>query len=491
MGHEYKLSRSLTWKTHEVGMQRLINKNRIAVSGKSLAYVRLYNDFPINEINEVWQDTITGSFTDAKEYVVQTNTKVIKRCILMTTDPGDLVFDPTCGSGTTAYVAEQWGRRWITVDTSRIALNVAKTRLMTACYPFYRLHDEQDEDIRHGFNYKAVPHITLTSLANDEPPVEELLYDQPLEDKKRFRVSGPFTVETLQSLDILPVDEFHKADVSDEDFVQRVKEQLKASGIRNGDKTERAKFIRLDDLSGPYLHMAGYYLTDKGESKAYIHLGPKFSTVSKAAVNEAIKECRNRGDADWLIILFFSIEDTVENSNITTSMGSFEITKVRMQDDLMQDGLLKKDSKAASFVTIGEPDISLIEDKDTVKVKINGIDIYDPISDTVNTRNAEDIAYWMVDDDYDGDNFIVKQIFFSGGDKKEFEKWRKKLDNMVKESARKKANQTLKIEIDSDTWDRLYGLESHPISRDDCKNKRIAVRVISQFGEECTKVISL
>ncbi len=253
-GQIYK-PKHLFWKTNYEGIKRLISKNRIVASGNSLNYVRYHDDFPVYEINNVWGDLSSG--VGSKYYVVQTNAKIIQRCVLMSTDPGDLVLDPTCGSGTTAYVAEQWGRRWITIDTSRIALNVAKTRLMTANYPFYQLHDDQAEDIRHGFKYKTVPHITLKSLANDEPPEEETLYDQPLEDKKRFRVSGPFTVETLQSLDILPVDEFHQTEVSDEDFVLRVKEQLKASGIRNGDKSERAKFIRLDDLSGPYLHMAG------------------------------------------------------------------------------------------------------------------------------------------------------------------------------------------------------------------------------------------
>jgi len=492
-GKTYKLPYGLTWKTHLEGMKELEEKNRIAVSGKSLAYIRLFTDFPINEINEVWQDTITGSFTAAKEYVVQTNTKVIQRCMLMTTDPGDLVFDPTCGSGTTAYVAEQWGRRWITVDTSRIALNVTKSRLMTATYPYYHLYNENDQDIRHGFKYKTVPHITLKSLANDEPPENETLFDQPLEDNKRFRVSGPFTVETMQSLDILPIEQFGKDTFTEDEFLQRVKEQLKSSGIINGLKEQRAKFTRLDELPGPYLHLAGFYNTEKGESKAYIHLGPKFSTVSKAAVNEAIKECRQKGDADWLIILFFSIEDTVENGQMdaTKSMGGFELTKVRMQDDLMQDGLLKKDKKAASFVTIGEPDIRVEKSPDSVIVKIEGIDIYDPIKDEVSVRDAHDIAYWMVDDDYDGTNFIVRQIFFCGGDKDEFNRWRNKLDNMASESARKKANHTLRIEIDEDAWDRLYGMESHPIPITPGTPKKIAVRVVSQFGEECTKVIEL
>jgi len=487
-GKSFLPANGRSWRCSVDGLDKLADKNRIFVQGETIRYKYFWSDFPFVPYSNLWEEQLSEQ---NKEYVVQTSMEAIKRCVLMTTDPGDLVFDPTCGSGTTAYVAEQWGRRWITVDTSRIALNVAKTRLMTATFPYYELYDEQENDIRHGFKYKTVPHITLKSLANDEEPEEEILYDQPLEDTKSFRVSGPFTVETLQSLDILPVDEFNKGEVSDADFVLRVKEQLKASGIRNGDKSERAKFIRLDDLNGPYLHLAGYYNTAKGESKAYIHLGPKFSTVSKAAVSEAIKECRSRGDADWLIILFFSIEDSVENGQYTTSMGGFELTKVRMQDDLMQDGLLKNDKKAASFVTIGEPDITLLREQDTVRVRIEGIDIYDPISDTVNTRNAEDIAYWMVDDDYDGSNFIVRQVFFSGGEKDRFDKWKKKLDKIAAESARKKANKTLKIEIDDEAWDRLYGLESHPISKANCTHGKIAVRVISQFGEECTKVIEI
>src|ERR1700752_2340077 len=124
----------------------------------------------------------------------------------MSTDPGDLALDPTCGSGTTAFVSEQWGRRWITIDTSRIALNIAKARLTTAVFPYYELYDQIGKDIRQGFIYKTVAHITLKSLANDEPAEEEPLYDQPKEDKKKLRVAGPFTVETLQNFEPLSPD---------------------------------------------------------------------------------------------------------------------------------------------------------------------------------------------------------------------------------------------------------------------------------------------
>ena len=124
-------------------------------------------------------------------FVVQTNNKVVQRCLLLTTDPGDLILDPTCGSGTTAYVAEQWGRRWITCDTSRVSLTLAKQRLMTALYDYYELaHPEEGVD--SGFKYKTVPHITLKSIANNEPPGQETLYDQPFVDRSTHpQVSVP------------------------------------------------------------------------------------------------------------------------------------------------------------------------------------------------------------------------------------------------------------------------------------------------------------
>ena len=207
-------------------------------------------------------------------------------------------------------------------------------------------------------------------------------------------------------------------------------------------------------------------------------------------MNEAVKECRNRGDADWLIILGFSFESNISNENITTSMGSFEVTKARMHDDLLQEGLLKKDKKAASFVTIGEPDIKLHKKGKAVTVEIRGMDIYDPIKDEVKGRDIADIAYWMLDDDYDGSNFVVKQVFFCGGDKDEFDKWQKGLSELAKVATKRNAEKTLKIEIDDEAFDRLYGHMSHPIAVNG-KSRKIAVRVISQFGEEVMKVLEV
>ena len=429
-----------------------------------------------------------------KMYVVQTGQKIIQRCILMTTDPGDLVLDPTCGSGTTAFVAEQWGRRWISTDTSRIALNIAKTRLMTATFPWYRLVDTATQDVRHGFVYKTVPHVTLKSLANNEPPETETLYDQPEVDKKKLRVAGPFTVETLQADEPLAPDQLQAAE-RDVDgtqrFIDRIFEHLKSAGVKNGARGETAVFTRVDiinDVDGA-LHAEGWYETAAGERKAYLHIGPQFGTVGKLAVNAALRSCAARGDADWLLVLGFGFESDIENRQVTRRVGSFEVTKVRMHDDLMQEGLIKKDKKAASFVTIGEPDIALhrLAD-DRVQVEIRGLDIYDPIRDEVKARSAADISYWMLDEAYDGSNFVPTQVFFCGGDKDEFAKFRRGLASLAAASVKKNAEHMLKVQIDDQAFERVYGFKSHPV-KPDAEHPRLAVRVISQFGEESTKVM--
>lgn len=364
---------------------------------------------------------------------------------------------------------------------------------MTAVYPWYSLHDPNGEDVRQGFHYRKVTRISLSTLANDEIPAEETIYDSPNEDKNKLRVTGPFTVETLQSFEPTPPDAIESGEAEAEGlqrFTERVYAHLQAAGIKNGIRDEQAVFTRINPLAHEALHAEGYYTTPRGEAKAYLHLGPQFGMVSRQSVNEAVKECRLRGDADWLVIMGFAFESDIENRTIDTKIGGFMVTKVRMHDDLMQEGLVKKDKKAASFVTIGEPDIGTDKQKDgSVVIEIRGLDIYDPIRDEVKPCSAADIAYWMVDDDYDGSSFTVRQVFFCGGDKDEFDKWKRGLSDLVKQMTKKKVEQTLKVEIDDEAFDRLYGFRSSPIAFK--KGKRVAVRVVSQFGEESTKVLTL
>ncbi|MHB0859578.1 MAG: site-specific DNA-methyltransferase, partial [Anaerolineae bacterium] len=241
------------WTTTRVGMHRLVAANRIHSQQTRLRYVRLFRDFPYEQVTDYWD----APGVSDRIYVVQTNTRVIERCIHMTTDPGDLVLDPTYGSGTTAYVAEQWGRRWITVDTSRVALALARTRLMAARYPYYLLADSPEGrrreseltgppfsggattgDIRQGFVYRRVPHVTLKSIANNPDIHEgmtraeidaaiarhadsETLYDQPYEDNKTVRVSGPFTVESLSPHRVLATNGEDSAPALPREEVQR------------------------------------------------------------------------------------------------------------------------------------------------------------------------------------------------------------------------------------------------------------------------------
>ena len=493
-GNVYKMKGTNVWKTNKEGIDRLIAKRRIEASGENtLSYIRYLEDFPAMVISNLWDDTTTGG--DYKIYVVQSGLKAIQRCILMTTDPGDLVLDPTCGSGTTAYVCEQWGRRWITMDTSRIALNIAKKRLLSAILPYYKLFDESG-NIKQGFVYKTIPHVTLKSIANGLPEPQEILYDQPEEDKTKIRVSGPFTVETLQSLDVMnPESLKSKSDDYDEylQFTERIFANLKANGIRNGIKQQQAVMRSVEHVDEPYLNAKGYYIDDEGkEHCVYFMIGPKFGTVSKKAVNEAIRAFRQHtSESRWLAILGFSFDDNIEvGDNKDYNFGTFQVSKVRMSDDLMQDGLLKKDKKAGSFIIIGEPDIELVKDVDkTCHVEIKGMDMYDPIKDDVKARNIEDIAYWEMDDNYKGGLFKVRSIHFCGGDKKEFQAWRKGLDNVAKTMAKKKAERTLRLQINEEVWDTLYGFESEPITYE--KGKKIAVRVVSQFGEEATKVLTM
>ena len=464
-GKTYKCGKK-SWRTNYNGMQRLIEKRRVEAPSTVPCYVLFADDFPMQDINNLWADTAGASNIN---YVVQTSEKVIQRCLLMCSDPGDLILDPTCGGGTTAYVAEQWGRRWITIDTSRIALNIAKKRLTTA---------------------------TLKALANDLPFDEETLYDQPEEDKKRIRVSGPFTVETLQSLDVSSPESLNdKQNDYDEYalFTDRIFNNLKSNGIRNGVKQQQAVMHSMEHLDEPYLNARGYYkMEDGSEHCVFFMIGPKFGTVSKYAVNEAIRAFRQHlNESNWLVILGFSFEDTIESGeNKDYNFGTFQVSKVRMSDDLLQDGLLKKDKKAGSFIIIGEPDISLVNDGNgKCHVEINGMDMYDPIQDEVKARNVNDIAYWEMDDNYTGGLFKVRSIHFCGGDKKDFAAWRKGLDTVAKDLAKKKAEKTLHLEFNDEIWDTLYDFKSEPIPYE--KGKKIAVRVVSQFGEESTKVLEM
>ncbi len=379
------------------------------------------------------------------------------------------------------------------------------------CYlPKAKGRDGDDENSATENERAAVWYSGLCAVAKvaGEAGASQYTWIEEKSGSRRNLGASAFSedLETLQGFEPLPPEALataHARPADTQRFSDRVFEHLKHAGIKNGLKNETAVFNRVDAINeqmgdGGALHAEGWYEARKdgavSERKAYFHIGPQFGTVSKKAVNDAILACRRRADADWLVILGFGFESDVDNRSVTVKLGSFEVTKVRMHDDLMQDGLIKKDKKAASFVTIGEPDIATVPAKlpdgnPGVAVEIRGLDLYDPITDEVKPRNVADIAYWMVDEHYDGSNFVATQVFFCGGDHDEFDKWKKGLSALALADTKAKVEKTLKLELDDEAFERVYGHRSHPIAAR--KGQRVAVRVISQFGEESTKVLTL
>src|SRR5215216_4447902 len=515
-GKTYEPSTNAHWKAnYPEGMERLAAAGRIHVAANSIRYRRFDNDFAYRTRGNVWTDTATGSFTDEKIFVVQTNTKIIERCLLMTTDPGDLVLDPTCGSGTTAYVAEQWGRRWITIDTSRVALTLARTRLMSAKYPYYLLADspegikreaeisgqvppspipKTEGDVRKGFVYSRVPHVTLRSIANNPDIREgmsreeidaaiaryvdsETLFDQPYEDDNRLRVAGPFTVESLSPhRAISEVDdptgmEARVQESANGQFETMILENLKKAGVQNTVKGERLTFDRLESYAGTWIHAEGDY-TENGSMKSVgVCIGPQYGTVDSRLIQDAAKEAIRV--FDLLVVCGMAFDPHVYEE--AKRYPNLTIILPRMNADLsMGDELLKKTGAGNLFTVFGEPDIEIRtpDGNGKLEVEIRGLDIYDPTTGQIRSNSTDDIACWFIDTNYSGNSFIVRHAYFTGADKP-YEKLKK----------------TLKAEVDEAAWSSLYSTVSRPF--DAPEEGKIAVKVINHYGDEVLKVCDI
>ncbi|MCS6302551.1 MAG: site-specific DNA-methyltransferase [Nitrospira sp.] len=565
-GRIHKPSLTVRWKTNEQGMARLKAAGRLEATISRLGYVRYLGDFPAVQINNRWDD-VGASFMADKIYVVQTSQSVVQRAILLCTDPGDLVLDPTCGSGTTATVAEQWGRRWITLDTSRVALALARARIMGARYPFYLLADSREGqmkeaevtrtapssqpvhgNIRHGFVYERVPHITLKSIANNaeidviwdkwqatlEPLREKLnaalkkqwqeweiprepdakwsegakkihadwwqariarqqeidksiaakaefeyLYDKPYEDKKKVRVAGPFTVESLSPHRVLGVDENDELiDPSKESspdygakqtFAQMILDNLKTSGVQQAHKADKIVFAALIPWPGDLVCAEGRYLEGEKEKRAAIFIGPEFGTVTRPDLVEAAREAGDAG-FDVLIACAFNYEaHTTEFSKL----GRIPVLKARMNADLHMSDDLKNTGKGNLFVIFGEPDIDILKEKDgKLRVKVKGVDVFKPQTGEVISDSAEGIACWFIDTDYNEESFFVRHAYFLGAN-----------------DPYSALKTTLKAEIDHEAWASLHSDTSRPFNKP--KSGRIAVKVINHLGDEVMKVFKV
>lgn len=394
--------------------------------------------------------------------------------MLMTTDPGDLVLDITCGSGTTAYVAEQWGRRWITCDTSRVAITLAKQRLMTATFDYYKLaHEEQG--VGSGFVYKTVPHITLKSIANNEPPATETLYDQPEIDKTKIRVTGPFTVEALPAPVVKPLDDLGgmEEDVSAKQTDWR--DQLLATGIlgRGGAKLE---FSRVEPLSGTKFLQAEAETKEDTPRRAVICFAGETKPLDSRMVEMALDEAEAMRPAPQLIVFAaFQFDPEAAKNIAETNWPGVTLLQTQMNTDLMTEDLKKKRSSDQSFWLVGQPDVELIRDgrsKTRYKVRVNGFDYYDVKKGTVESGSTSRIAMWMLDTDYDGMCIVPKQVFFPMGGKKDG--W-------------SKLAKTLRAEINPDLIEKFAGNESLWFTVQ--PNSRVAVKIIDDRGIESLKVI--
>jgi len=592
MGRSWNPPKGLHWKTTVEGLYRACKAERVMQEGASVRYVRCLDDFAANPRTNLWLD-IGGvqSRTDPKVYVVQTATEAVQRCVLMTTDPGDLVLDPTCGSGTTAYVAEQWGRRWITIDTSRVALALARARIMGARYPFYLLADSQEGqakegevtrkapkshptygNIRQGFVYERVPHITLKSIANNaeidviydqhqtlleqlreqlnaalkkqwqeweiprECPQEgpdkwsaaaqklhaawwkqriarqqeidasiaakaefEFLYDRPYEDKKKVRVAGHFTVESLLPHRVLGVDEDdqlidpiakNNGGSYERDFAQIILDNLRTAGVQQAHKTDKINFTSLLPWPGEYVCAEGRYmegavadaqgeLVGGTEKRAGIFIGPEFGTVSRP---DLVTAAREAGDAGFDVLIGCAFNYDAHSSDFS-KLGRIPVLKARMNADLHMAEDLKNTGKGNLFVIFGEPDIDILDadtgDKVTtaatpngqIKVKVNGVDVFHPNTGEVRSDGADGIACWFIDTDYNEESFFVRHAYFLGAS-----------------DPYKSLKNTLKAEINHEAWASLHSDTSRAFDKP--TSGRIAVKVINHLGDEVMKVFS-
>ena len=593
-GTNYTPGQGQHWKTTLDGIKRLIRANRIVKSGNRPRFIHYLDDYSVSQQTNNWLDTRLSSFSDEKQYVVQTGTKVIERCLLMTTDPGDLVLDPTCGSGTTAYVAEKWGRRWIAIDTSRVAVTIARQRLLTGNFKYYKLRNES-VGIAGGFVNKTVPHITLRSIAQNtaldsifakhEPILKEKLetlnlaleqvkpeirtkllsklatkersdgkksitdadrrrwqlpkttwqewevpfdtdpdwpqalrealtdyreafrakmdevngciaasadseelVDQPEVDGKKLRVSGPFTVEAVQpaeasldpdspiggepeeALDTFESDGVEGEPINAEAYLDQMIRLLRNDGVRFPDN-RAVKFAALDPLEDGILHAEGSWESNDENRRVAVVFGPQHGPVTVMQVEDCLRIAYQRG-YDELIFAGFSFEGEAQAVIREDPHPRVRIHMVHINPDVTMGDLLKETPSSQLFTVFGAPRtaIEMTGDGEYI-VKMEGVDIYNPVENTVSSAGGDKVAAWFLDSDYDGRTFCITQAFFP--DKKAWDK----------------IARALKGVIDPEHFEKFSGTESFPFPAGE--HRSVAVKVIDPRGNEVMRVHDL
>lgn len=585
-GNTYTPLSGKSWRTNPIGMQRLIKAERLFLLGRNVYFRQYHGDFGHQQLENSWHDTAAG-FSDTKIYVVQTNEKIIQRCLLMTTKPGDLVIDPTCGSGTTAYLAEMWGRRWITVDTSRVAIALTRQRILTAKFDFYKLKD--GKSITNGLSYNHVPkielgrdiaqnpaldpiflkyesliaeklqvlNIALKSVSSNvrtkllsklnqklvqggkksitegerrkwvlpsvewrewEVPFEkdddwpselcraydeyyacwknkideinttisagapqEDLFDQPIKIDDILRVSGPFTVEGIQpieeTLDLESsigdkpddLETFTENDIPNvEAYLEKMLRLLKGDGVRFPDN-KVVKFTRLESISNNILHAEGEW--GNPGRKVAISFGPQYGPITAKQVEECLHIAARRGYED-LVLAGFNIDGAAQAIIQDDPNPMVHCHMAHIRPDVNMGDLLKDTPGSQLFTVFGLPRVRLEPAKDGEWVAVmEGVDIYDPVNNTIQATHADKVAAWFFDSDYDGRTFCITQAFFPDS------------------SAWEKIATALKSSVDPERFAAFSGTRSLPFSIG--VNKRAAVKVIDPRGNEAIRVLSL
>jgi adenine-specific DNA-methyltransferase len=471
------------WRTSLSGIEKLKHKNRLFLEGNTLLRKVYLSDFGFSRIPNLWDD-ILGA--DELMYVVQTNTKAISRCMLMTTDPGDLTLDITCGSGSTAKVAETWGRRWITCDTSRIALTIAKQRLMTSTFNYFKL-SVPSEGIGSGLVYKTVPHITLRSLVSSEASPTESLYDQPIVENNKVRVTGPFTVEAVPAPLARSFDDVDGIlDTESDVSISRTGETLRQDEWRNElfRAGVRAKggnlieFTRVEPLMGSRYLQAEAETKEDNPKRVVVCFGPEHAPLEQRMVELAMDEARTlKPKPDIILFCAFHFDPEARKDIEETNWPGMTLLEAQMNADLLTEDLKKKRSSNESFWLIGQPDISVKhitsgDDTGKITVEVLGFDYYNPKSGSVDSGGKGDIAMWMLDHDYDGRSLLPSQVFFPMSGTKEG--WATLAKN-------------LKAEIDEDKIEAFNGTISLPFK----PGNNIAVKIIDARGIESLKIVRL
>lgn len=579
------------WKTTPDGMSRVAASERIFASEKTLKFMRYANDFPVTEVSNLWTDAMS---LVGKDYIVQTVPKVIERCVLMTTDPGDLVLDPTGGSGTTAYVAEQWGRRWITIDTSRVAVALARQRLLTAKFDYYQPQhpDEPLHPMRNQFVYKSVPHITLKSIAQNQAldpifarwePVlveklaglnaglaavtpalrtalqakltakeraegkkvvsdadrrrwllpknawqawevpfdsdpdwpellrvaldayrtawrrkmdevnatiaasapSEPLVDQPQVVKNILRVSGPFTVEGVQpaeeTLDLdtpiggepEPLETFSVAGdpTNAEAYLEKMIRLLRVDGVRFPDN-KVVPFERLEPVGNDTIHAHGEWLVGGETRRVAVSFGPQYGPITAKQVEDVLWSASRRGYDD-LVFAGFTIDGAAQATIQEDPNPRVRCHLAYIRPDVNIGGDLLKNTPSSQLFTVFGLPRALLEKttEGEFVVTMEGVDIYDPITNTINATRADKVAAWFLDSDYDGATFCISQAFYPDS------------------SAWEKLAKALKTVVDPARFEAFSGTTSLPFSAG--KHGRAAVKIIDPRGNEVMRVLRL